>query len=100
MATAALIGNVATCETFVLCLSLFSQTAAFSADAYVVFMLCPILLLLNQDGVLLKKLREGRRYAPVVAAIPLVLTTKAMGDAFVQREAAQVLNAPSTPTSP
>ena len=95
MATAALIGNVATCETFVLCLSLFSQTAAFSADAYVVFMLCPILLLLNQDGVLLKKLREGRRYAPVVAAIPLVLTTKAMGDAFAQREAAQGGGGPS-----
>ena len=74
----ALMGNIATVETFLLCLLLFKENEVL--HSYVIFMLCPILLLLNQDGYLLARMTDQQRYAPVVASIPLVLTSKAFAD--------------------
>ena len=67
------IGNVATVEAFLLCLSLFRDAGPLGR-AYSVFALCPVLLLLN--------LSEGRRYAPVAASVPLVLTATAFAEVF------------------
>ncbi|QDZ19924.1 hypothetical protein HOP50_03g24420 [Chloropicon primus] len=79
-----LIGNVATVETFVLWLLLFregrQEGGGLTRSSYAVFMLCPILLLLNRDGLLFSGMREAQRYAPVAASVPLVLTSKAFGE--------------------
>eukprot|EP00884_Botryococcus_braunii_P004655 jgi/Botrbrau1/14190/Bobra.182_3s0123.1 len=77
------VGNVLTLLCFGLCIWLSQRFTEGSNEA--IFVLAPLLLLLNQDPVLLRGLGDRQRYAPPIAAIAIYLSVTAALELYRRR---------------